>query len=488
MSTKFYDALQNFSRHACPADCECARGASKRRSSQPVGSTKWCMRLSVVEYLALVYPTATWSEDARIADLFASLHYVYEHRCLSSQLGCRDVGALLRFLYDGLLPCTAWPTYKRVQEASLRSDRCLEKHFAFTAPWATDVLVQGGFVEVEHRVFGLGLSDDALPAADGYATVASDFLDAGVAGMWYILRPGSGIFYELGTVAVAPGKNAMVARLLVELAHTKPHLDPTWRSFAAEKWLFRTRQPPSNRSRAGTPLSAWASLQLGSGGALQDADRIRSTANGSRTCDAAHVRWCRCRFILADHWDEAMVWLARALGYDTLALTATLLPRGGGCVHASVNESKRMVDDEAPVFAAAYPELVDVRPLTDARWSPTRDAASDLVGRDHDHVVGSTARSQGGQGAQTVFTWRKRPDVATAFVARMRRENRLTLRDPLDPHNAARTAPCNFSVTGRQLACAGHVSARLPQRRGRPCTQVMCGQHAAWPSQAQFRT
>lgn len=145
-----------------------------------------------------------------------------------------------------------------------------------------------------------------------------------------------------------------------------------------------------------------------------------------------------------------MVWLARALGYSTLALTATLLPR----THA--------VNEEAPTFVTAYPELVDVRPLAFNRpWSPFEDTAQDLL----QDVRQRTSRS--------AHTLRKESMIADAWVSEMRRTKRLSLRDPFDISNAARSIPCNFTVTSRRLACNGHASAEWSKGTS-GCSRVMC--------------
>ena len=444
---------------ACAEDCDCANGTTAIRRPHPA---TWCQQASVADYLRRVYPVARWlgnarPEDERSLALFRSLHFFYDQSgCAAPPFACRNPGGLLRWLYDGLLPCTAWPLYMRERQPELRTVRCLEKHFAFAPAWAQQLSL-ARWVEVEHRAFGLGIPGDALPGGGTAApTEASDFLDAGVAGMWYLLRRGTGIFYELGRTAVAPGKNAMVALLLKELAADAPKLSDAWRDLAASRSLFRTRR----RRWAGNASAAFVN---GSGGPWVDAERLLSTANGSRTCDAAWVRWCRCRFLLSDHWDEPLVWLARALGYETLVFTATLLATGG-CTHAAAADPSTFVDDEAPTFVSAYPELVDVRPLT-VPWTPEQDPSLGLF---HD-----AARQRVNLG---VYTLRKRPGVAAAWVERMRRTGRLTLRDPLDPGDVATAQPCNFSVSSRLLQCRSHLSAQEQLRRSRRCGLVMCGQ------------
>jgi hypothetical protein len=185
-----------------------------------------------------------------------------------------------------------------------------------------------GWAEVEHRAFGMPLPKRGKQAPKR----ESDFMDPGAAGMWYVYRRGSGIFYRMGRTKTAPGKNEMLAALLQEAYGNASHwrsLDASWRSMVTNAVLFDPLWPTS--------------------GLWGDADRILSAANGSLTCGELGLRSCRCtivrfahlpppvraprraqrapRFhcsqILGDEWDDAMVWLARALHYETLLLQTT---------------------------------------------------------------------------------------------------------------------------------------------------------------------
>lgn len=173
----FRAALANYSSVACPEDCDCARGAVSRRQRH----SAWCEQASLADYWSSVYPTA--DIPSHLHHVFPSLHYVYDHGCSILPFTCRAPGVMLRWLYGSMLPCTAWPSYMRTRTVQQPS-RCLEDHAAFTPSWAAE-LSRASFVEVEHRAFGLGLPEDALPdAGRTLAGGASDFLDAGVAGMW----------------------------------------------------------------------------------------------------------------------------------------------------------------------------------------------------------------------------------------------------------------------------------------------------------------
>ena len=310
-SADFVTALAELPPGVCPGECDCAAGRAPppRHGSGRELLTARCQAMSTASYLSRVYPTAStaFQRDAKSARrLFDTLDFFYDHGCASQPVACREPGILLRYLpgYEQMLPC------------SVEQSLCLQRHSGFSPPW-TQSLHATGWVEVEHRAFGLGIPAYALPGEGRNAPAgASDFMDAGAAGMWYVLRRGSGIFYDLGKrTAVAPGKNAMMALLLREAARD-PQLDEAWRARAQASGLFRTRRLPP----AMAPPTAALRLPAynGSAGARRDGDRIAATANGSSDCLKMRLRYCRCRYLLSDQWDHAMIWLARALGYETL--------------------------------------------------------------------------------------------------------------------------------------------------------------------------
>ena len=466
----FTAALADLRGEWCPGECDCAKNRLLLRNKQ---DDRFCRSASVNEYLRLVYPTAaafllSFDSQFRSAALFRSLQIVYDHGCGIRSCG-ESGGALLRWLYSDLLPCRQQSS--RSNDGAARtssSGSCLEAHAQYSPRWASNLL-KTGWLEVEHRAFGLGIPAEALPGEARKApTGASDFLDAGVAGMWYAVRRGSGIFYHLGEkTAVAPGKNAMVAKLLHELAlRGSKELDDAWRALAESSGLFRSVSRPTDAwLGAGRPHSPY--LANKSAGSLLDAERIRATAHGSVTCTQVLLRHCRCRYLLDDRWDGAMVWLARALGYQTLLFTATLLSRHP-CSHVDPNSDK-VVEEAIPEFVAAYPELVDVRPLTGLAWDPLHDPTASLLTRD--------ARQATSLG---VFTQRKVENIANSWITSMRRTSRLTLRDPFNVADDSRAWPCNFSVHDRLLGCASHISTAWPRSGYKRCGLVMCGEHGLW--------
>ena len=105
-------------------------------------------------------------------------------------------------------------------------------------------------------------------------------MDPGAAGMWYVYRRGSGIFYRMGRTKTAPGKNDMLASLLQEAHANSSHrfaLDAPWRSLVTKAGLFDPETPTS--------------------GLLGDAGRILAAANGSLTCGELGLRACRCTIV-----------------------------------------------------------------------------------------------------------------------------------------------------------------------------------------------
>ena len=209
---------------------------------------------------------------------------------------------------------------------------CLTRYREFAPPWISQ-LVEQGWAEVEHRAWGFPLPKRGKLAP----TRESDFMDPGAAGMWYVYRRGSGIFYRMGRTKTGPGKNDMLASLLQEAHANSSHrfaLDAPWRSLVTKAGLFDPEAPTS--------------------GLLGDAGRILAAANGSLTCGELGLRACRCTIVrtryapasqhisllarssakflpqvLGDEWDDALIWLARALRYDTLLFHATLIGYNG---------------------------------------------------------------------------------------------------------------------------------------------------------------
>ena len=113
-------------------------------------------------------------------------------------------------------------------------------------------------------------------------------------------------------------------------------------------------------------------------------------------------------------------------------------------------------------YTPRYPELVDLRVLTD-RWV---DEQADGV---HRFLAGDSNLSH-------VHKWRKKVSIAERWISQIRNTGLLSLRDPARLDDESRALPCNFSITERTLRCAGHVSAAWPWAPWwRACGIAMCG-------------
>lgn len=431
----FAAALESMQASLCPAGCGHHVAAPVLDNSTVTTScTARCRQMTIRAYLSAVYPTAAARfasvPDGKLADLLNTLDFFYDHGCSYDRSHCRrEPGVLLRWLYADLLPCSGSP-----------SD-CAAKHSKHSPAWIPRFDTNVGWIEVEHRRGGIGkaASESREASAQGMAmsyaydsgsaaTQASAFLDPGL-GMWYTYRRGSGVFYRLGRAKRAPGKTAMMADLLREVAL-------------------------SSVLSAGWPQVA-AALSFNSTNAGWDALRLRALSAGKRTCHSLRIRLCRCGSTLPDSWDTALIWAARGLGYDTLLFSATLLCRQGSSA------------------AAAFPELVDARPLD--KTQSTGNLSSLLEA------------SESGNGTNEVESHlrRKKRDVALRLVQSMRDDNVLSLRDPDNVRNEAAALPCHFSTHAMGLSCAGHLSSAWQASEWAQCgmATLSCGHHGPWAAQ-----
>ena len=231
--------------------------------------------MTVRQYLVHVYPTAK-ERFSQVADkdldaLFSTIHYYYDG---CSDQHCSEV--LLRWLYEGFLPCEA------------EHQECVSRLAHFVPSWSRYFHVDAGWLEVEPP----SIRDEAAEHSNSGA-------------LSYSFRRGSGIFYELGRAKYAPGKTAMLADLLLELSGQRL-LSPQWPTIVAHLGFN------SSTLSAGTD-----SLQL------------RALATGRRSCHSLGIRACRCYNTIPDSWDDAVVQVARLLGYDTLLLSASMLCQPG---------------------------------------------------------------------------------------------------------------------------------------------------------------
>lgn len=430
----------------CHAACECPAiiHPHEHESSAPSA----CTTLTIARYLTFVYPMAatrvqTQYSTAQLINYFDSLDFYWDPLHLQQNrpgcLGCPSAGAHMRFLYDGLVPCVQPPpAWGRKQNAAAELS-CVARHASFS------LASSGRWLEIEHRAFGF-IPKHAMPAhSDIGALSAADMLEAGPA-LWLTYRRGSGIFYDMGSlVKAAPGKNALMAELLFEVA-ARPVLAARWLQMAYRLELFigRLRERPSNaQAQAITAAHAVA---------------VNATVRGQLLCSEAGLQPCRCDVILGDTWDPAMIWAGRQLGYDSLFIHATLLT--GQCPDPPwARGGKAKLE-----FVTAFPEICDLR-LPNAEWTAREhelDYAPYLKRVDHVHPV---------------FRF-KTDRAAEEWLRYLDEERRFTLRDGLDASREDSVRACNVSLgTGFTLRCEGHAPASmLPASRGWDrCARTMCG-------------
>ena len=413
----FVPTLMQEQHALCPAGCGEYRSTPTGYGLGDKSCSQRCHTLTIRDYLSTIYPTAMQrllhaSED-EVRALFRSLHFYYDHGCAFDGAHCSNKpGVLLRWLYSDLLPC-----------ATSDPEKCALAHARFSPWWLSDFDPSAGFLEVEHRATGPKVMHGH---DDGQA--ASSFLDPGFAGMYYTYRRGSGIFLRLGRARRAAGRTAMLADLLLEVAASRP-MSTAWPTIAS-------------RLHFNSSLSA-----------SKDSAALRAVSLGRRSCGALGIRGCRCGNTLPDGWDDALIWAARGLGYDTLLFTASLICRPGS--------------DLQPL--SAFAEIVDVRPL---RPSWHREQESGVL----------TEVLDGAQIGASSYVYRKKHDIALEWVSQMRAQQVLTQRDPERLVDDGSALPCNFSVANVTLACAGHVSSDWQMSEWGVCgsSNLMCGHRGVW--------
>ena len=248
-------------------------------------------------YLSATYPSASGSiaraNASALHALFASLDYFLGapaapaagcvcgaalgtlsrsvHRDLTARAAAASGAALVSDLLA--LGAAAWADRARGGGAAAAAD----------PEWVRRAArLNGSHVEVTHF------------RGDGHRHKGGDFLDMGGAAAWYFARRGSGVFYDAGAAAVFANKNQALAGLLDEL-RARP-LEAHWFDL-----LFK-------RDRAALVAAVRATLAR--------------DPSARRACADVGLR-CREGYVLADEYDEMMLWAARALGYDTLVLAAS---------------------------------------------------------------------------------------------------------------------------------------------------------------------
>ena len=164
---------------------------------------------------------------------------------------------------------------------------------------------------------------------------------------------------------------------------------------------------------------------------------------------------CRDVFVLDDSWDDVLTWAGRALGYDTLFFSATLLP-------STMTPSADAID-----FVSAYAEIVDLR-VPDPDWVRLQSQG------EHPFLEGEPSSTA------PLHARRKTARAAERWLRMVRDTGVLSLRDPLRAADPVRAKPCNFSLGPTSvLRCSGHAPSRwkaLPVGGAwDTCGVAMCG-------------
>ena len=392
-------------------------------------------------YLAAVYPqlSVDQASDLDITHLFWSRHWFY-----ASSTGAPSLGpSLLEQLsltkptthactddfFTGLLQRDVHSRFPHLLPCAPGVD-CVRRQAAHMPQCATELSVRGSDVwaEVWHLAFdGRQVSPRKRPSR------WSDFLDHGHSGWWYIHAPGSGIFYHAGRTLAAPSKAAMLASMLEEWSTTTEG-KPAASAGAARS---RDQQPATARTGAGHSARIDRTAlryihRMTDRDPLALARRFRRLESGTTCHNMSWGRWrCVGDRIPSDNWDPLLITLGRALGYDSLYLSALMWGRALGSYQEIFDiqagrpwwNAKRAADGSSAAMPQPLPPTTNVE-LT-AEWVDLR-----LPPPPYDKtLLIPDALLDGPQREPLSVAWAQ--TIQTSSPAR------LSLRDPLDPTNDA---------------------------------------------------
>lgn len=380
------------------------------------------------EYLTAIYPMGRFASvgEHELVALLRSRVWVY-------QLVIGSAAPLLRRLLSSCDETTGQPctcklsaacqkgellhvdesrVYHELLSCSTLGGDCARRQGAYWPAWAARLEQRdGAFVEVWHMAVTSWWDQSG---GSGRPQGWTQFFDTscrdsvcrpfGSAGIWYLVAPGSGIFYSTGKMLTAPSKIVVLCRLL-------------------EEWL-------GNDRRTGTTTTPTVDLSWAGPSPRKFLDALKSIANGSQPCRAAGVPHCydsaghvNESYTIMDHYDFPLMELGRALAYDTLLITSSFLRADALSGLADRQHQRPRLPQSLGAVSGA--ELVDLRmPQT----------------------FGSKA-----------WAALKVEQQAAAWVTEWQASERLSLRDPLNPK--ANSRPCAFNATPtRLLTCEGHAS------------------------------
>lgn len=249
-------------------------------------------------YLSRVYSAVGAAphalDDNTATQLLQTLRVLYKQEAAACNIDTRATKPQCR---SGQRELIRWDNFSfpGLLSGCNTSSDCDVQAAHYTPRWADDI-VQGfsahNWLEVHHFAIA-GKAGTRQPKA------WREFLDGGLAGWWYYVAPGSGIFYHTGATRVATTKPAMLALLLREWAASA--------ALAKSSFLLGTLQQlmvpwSPDKKPYYTPAEAATIMQK-----FHDQGRLY-----------------RQPLHLSDAWDALIIRVGRLLGYDTLIFTTEL--------------------------------------------------------------------------------------------------------------------------------------------------------------------
>ena len=449
------------------------------------------------QYLARVYPAANIDVDTDVEQLASNLDVLYTgapnmsslepfHRktCSfkndgiggynSATAGRSGPGLFTKYLT--VLPCKLEVTTRHnIKSTDCKGgcSDCVAQRHQFRPAWAT-----ARYLEVRHAALAdkfltyqgsrggalqLCPSETAFRAGNctyarswaaavavGMQSPNAAFTDPGPGAMWYMQERGTGIFYDTGRSLSVPTRNEAMAQMAAELAPL-----PATRAKVCR--LLRRRFQPTMSA------ALYAQTLLGAG-AITPADRLvsklcgsqtefaalaegmRRTADGSSHCKEEGILECypaedqKDGYDLSDSWDVPMVWIARALKYDTIFYYSSF--------KVSALELNWYKKDA---------EMCSISELVDLRLPVPRDV--DVI----DYYLQLASDPDPSQTLWMHDSYAPKPEMIAKGVTEMA-SNVLTLRDPLNVEDDSAALPCKVKV-GELLSCENHqVSVRASEQ------------------------
>lgn len=415
-------------------------------------------------YLRAVYPAGRWasaaeSDDATVAAIFCSRQSYYVMPACNASLaagsastggevatrrpsrrpridwpaGCATPGGTCATTH-ATTPIAAAPTHPPSSCCIARVVGGVDDCGVADASGARGVIPTGSeageWIEVGRTAFNGCKGVGGALCAAGLSSLAEhgwfDVLDDGASGFWYVVSPGSGIWYATGRSLRVRGKlSAMVVMLAMWVAQGEDDDGPTSKDASG---VVDVGLLVSELARVCGPRCANASTAFAGLPTLRD--MLWSLERKETTCAA--LGWdesvCAAKYdgrhelhlvdTLDDRWDGLMLGLARVLGYDSLLTT---------------DSDDVLIDLRAPRTPAARTWLRTMHRFGFAyKWPP----------------VGFKKR------------WPVGERVADEWAAHVQAQGTLTLRDPLRVADDAAARPCAFDLAQPtiRLACVDHVS------------------------------